>query len=452
MRLGPNSKRSKLAKAVIPLMKRFASVSSVENSAEVASGESKSSKTRSKRKRLVVRMDDRWVDLTGWRNAHPAGSHWIDVFDKADATEVMHAFHSDSAHQMLQRIPDAKPEHVPTGDLAPPEVTSHTRNFRALREQLNNEGWFKRQPLMEAGTLAGWVCTMAAALALCKSGKFALSAVMLGLSNTSAGWLAHDYIHGRGKWASFMRGFGELAGGMSGTWWSDKHNMHHALTNVVGVDEDLMVDPALFLWAPSKENDNPMLRKIQHWYWALPYSSLFALWRVDSLKVSVQRKLWGEATRLGLHYALLFKLFNPLKVCLPAVFFSGLLTATIVTVSHVTEDLFFDGPHKADFVETQFRTTRDFVCSNPIFEYFAGGMNYQLEHHLFPTMPRYKYPALVPVIKQFAAENGFEYKVSSDAGILKRTVQHLKHVANLPVDPAGMASRSEEWVMPAAKR
>jgi hypothetical protein len=54
----------------------------------------------------------------------------------------------------------------------------------------------------------------------------------------------------------------------------------------VGVDEDLMVDPALFLWAPAKENDNPLIRKVQHLYWALPYSMLFALWRIDSLKVS----------------------------------------------------------------------------------------------------------------------------------------------------------------------
>jgi len=46
-----------------------------------------------------------------------------------------------------------------------------------------------------------------------------------------------------------------------------------------------MVDPALFLWAPAKENDNPLIRKVQHLYWALPYSMLFALWRIDSLKV-----------------------------------------------------------------------------------------------------------------------------------------------------------------------
>lgn len=188
--------------------------------------------------------------------------------------------------------------------------------------------------------------------------------------------------------------------------------------------------------------------------------------------MAFQRKLWGECARLGAHYALLFALF-PARVLLPAVFLSGLLTATIVTVSHVTEDIFFDGPHKVstvglvdllarpfsfsfdcpffltrsdvpvhcafiimrllsralihlgllrrkktcgsiqvDYVESQFRSTRDFVCSNPGLEYLAGGMNYQLEHHLFPTMPRYMYPKLVPVIKKFAAENNLPYKVT----------------------------------------
>lgn len=55
-----------------------------------------------KKDRLVCRIDDKWVDLTNWRRAHPAGSHWIDAFDQRDATEVMHAFHSDKALGMLQ--------------------------------------------------------------------------------------------------------------------------------------------------------------------------------------------------------------------------------------------------------------------------------------------------------------------------------------------------------------
>jgi len=220
---------------------------------------------------------------------------------------------------------------------------------------------------------------------------------------------------------------------------------------VVGVDEDLMVDPALYLWAPSAENDNPLVRKIQHLYWPIPYSLLFAIWRIDSIKVAWQRKLWGEFGRLGLHYAGLALLF-PVSVLVPAVFVSGLLTATIVTVSHVSEDLYFDGPHKVDYVESQLRSTRDFVCSNPLFEYLSGGMNYQVEHHLFPTMPRYKYPALVPVLKKFAAENNLPYKVDGDVAILKRTVGMLKSVSALPAVPDGKPSRSDQWVTPAAMR
>merc|ERR1712070_270396 len=122
--------------------------------------------------------------------------------------------------------------------------------------------------------------------------------------------------HGRGPWCSFMRGFGDLGGGMSPTWWSDKHNLHHALTNVVGVDEDLMVDPFLFLWAPDPSNDS-FFRKIQQYYWALPYSMLFAIWRGDSIKVAFRRKLWGECAGLAVHYAILGALF-PVKVLVPA--------------------------------------------------------------------------------------------------------------------------------------
>merc|ERR1719199_2041736 len=98
---------------------------------------------------------------------------------------------------------------------------------------------------------------------------------------------------------------------------------------------------------------------------------LFAIWRVDSIKVAFRRKLWGECAGLAVHYAILGALF-PVKVLVPALFISGLLTAIIVTVSHQNEDLYFEGPHKLGYVESQFRSTRDYICSNPIFEYMAG--------------------------------------------------------------------------------
>jgi len=397
-------------------------------------------KTREKKKRLVVRFHDKWVDLTGWRNAHPAGTHWIDLYENADATEVMEAFHSEKALKMLDRLPPAREEDVPK-DVPPPSKVTYA--FRELRKKLEAEGWYKRTFLGEAAHLAGWTATMATAIFAAKTGHPVWAAIWLAISNTGAGWLAHDYTHGRGPWCSFMRGFGELGGGMSTTWWSDKHNLHHALTNVVGIDEDLMVDPALYLWAPPPEKDT-WVRKIQHIYWALPYSLLFAIWRIDSLKVTLKRKLHGQTFRLAAHYAIWCAIF-PVHVLLPALFMSGLLTATIVTVSHVSEDLFFEGPHKVDFCETQLRTTRDFKTSNPFFEYLAGGMNYQVEHHLFPIMPRYRYPACQKVLRQFAKEHGVEHRLDTDWNILKRTINRLKIVGSMPADHKAPPSRSDEY-------
>ena len=60
----------------------------------------------------------------------------------------------------------------------------------------------------------------------------------------------------------------------------------------------------------------------------------------------------------------------------------------------------------------QFNGTRDIVCPDFVTEFLGGGMQYQLEHHLFPMMPRYKYPALVPLVKKFAADTGLCYKAS----------------------------------------
>jgi len=78
-----------------------------------------------------------------------------------------------------------------------------------------------------------------------------------------------------------MRNFAAVAAGLAPTWWSDKHNKHHALTNEMGVDEDIATDPFLFTWPPSPENDSP-IRKVQHLTFWVPFMALFALWRIDS--------------------------------------------------------------------------------------------------------------------------------------------------------------------------
>jgi len=378
--------------------------------------------------RLNIRIDDQWYDLTEWRAAHPAGQHWIDAYNNSDATEVMYGFHSDQGLSMMRRLPKSK---NPPLDVAPP--SDITYSFRDFRQQLINDGWFRPRVWGEVKKILPWLAATAGGVALIRRATNPLqtfaAVFMLACSNTLSGWLSHDYVHGRSSFAWLMRPFGELIGGMSTSWWSNKHNMHHALTNEVGYDEDIALDPFLFLWQPSPENDNPGLRKWQHLYWPLPYSILFLYWRIDSIRHVFKSKRWAEATRLAAHYALYLTMVPALPLFF-SVWLSGLLTATIVTVTHQSEEIFYGSNlRKYDFIEAQFRSTRNAKCNNPFSHILWGGMQWQLEHHIFPTMPRYNYPAVSKLLRGWAESQGMDYRVTGEFQIIADNVKLLQKMA-----------------------
>mmetsp|Transcript_12623 Transcript_12623/g.23665 ORF Transcript_12623/g.23665 Transcript_12623/m.23665 type:complete len:512 (+) Transcript_12623:3745-5280(+) len=393
---------------------------------------------------LDVRIHGQWYDLSGWRKAHPAGSHWIDWYDGRDATEVMDAFHSQKARNMYQRLPKSDP--VTSAQLEKDVVPDSDIQiaFRNLRDQLEQDGWWERDMLHEAKLLGIWGSLVVGAIATAHSVP-ALSIMLTALAMTNAGWLGHDYIHGVDKFSDRMRMFAAVAAGLGPTWWSDKHNKHHALTNEMGVDEDVATDPFLFTWSPDPKYDSP-LRKIQHLIFYIPFSFLFALWRVDTMKVAisaVEEKRPGakkELYALLAHYFIMMSAL-PFGVWVPAVFISGLLSAIIVTPTHQSEELFED--YQPDFVKAQFESTRNAVMTNPFSEWLWGGMQYQLEHHLFPSMPRSKYPKLKPILQKFAEENNVPggYRESGEFEILKMNWELYKKVAESDPVPGAPYSR-----------
>ena len=89
-----------------------------------------------------------------------------------------------------------------------------------------------------------------------------------------------------------------------------------------------------------------------------------------------------------------------------------------------------DTLRKYDFIEAQFRSTRNAKCNNPISHMLWGGMQCQLEHHIFPTMPRYNYPAVSKLLRAWAEEHGFEYRVTGEFKIIADNVELLKKMAH----------------------
>mmetsp|Transcript_38209 Transcript_38209/g.89668 ORF Transcript_38209/g.89668 Transcript_38209/m.89668 type:complete len:508 (-) Transcript_38209:24-1547(-) len=386
---------------------------------------------------LPVRIDDTWYDLGRWRQAHPGGAHFIDYYEGQDATEVMHAFHSEKAMEMMRRMPKLKEEEVQKQNAAP--VSATTRAFRKLRARLQKEGWFQRDLWHETKLVGIWAVLFFGGLATAQLGgwKAWLSVIPLALATTQAGWLGHDYAHGVDRWSNAFRMFGPLAAGLGVTWWGDKHNKHHALTNQMGADEDIATAPLLYSWAPHPADDSPM-RKVQHWFWPVPFSSMFALWRVatiiDTWKAVRQGRPAAkkEMACLALHWTVVLTLV-PLPIVFTFITLSGLVSATIVTATHQSEHLFEE--FQPDWVTAQFQSTRDARTRNPFTQWLWGGMQYQLEHHLFPSMPRSKYPKLAPIIEQFAKDNNIPggYRVSDELDIVKMNVGTYAKVAKSDV-------------------
>lgn len=393
---------------------------------------------------LDVRIHNQWYDLSGWRKAHPAGAHWIDWFDGRDATEVMDAFHSEKAQNMYQRLPKSAPQTVQQLEATVTPDSPTQIAFRKLRQELGEEGFWKRDMVHEFTQLGIWAALVVGAAATASPAPF-VSFVLLSLSMTAAGWLGHDYIHGVDKFTDKLRNFAALAAGLAPIWWSDKHNKHHALTNEQGVDEDIATDPFLYTWAPDPSDDSP-LRKIQHYIFWVPFSFLFAIWRVDAMKVTieaVEQKRPGaksELYSLLAHYAILFTVF-PVNVWIPAILLSGLMSAIIVTPTHQSEEMFSE--YQPDWVTAQFQSTRNAVTTNPFSEWIWGGMQYQLEHHLFPSMPRDKYPILRERLQKFAQDNKIPggYRESDEFDILKMNWQLYKSVAEADAVPGAPLTR-----------
>lgn len=107
--------------------------------------------------------------------------------------------------------PPPAPQAPPASAAGLPDVTPAQRAFRRLRARLHADGWWEREWGAEARQLACWAACVGVAVALARGGAAGpvwgprLAFLPLGLSFTAAGWLAHDYIHGRGPFCSAMR-------------------------------------------------------------------------------------------------------------------------------------------------------------------------------------------------------------------------------------------------------
>jgi len=379
--------------------------------------ENEKSATQLKTVPPLIKIDKKWIKLDAWSVHHPGGVEPLKRFYGQDATDPFYAIHSEEALKKVNAFPSATP--VSGCQDAPKDTV--VENFRKLRAQLKDDGWFKRNLLMDT-LVVGHVIALGALATYLAPTYPVIACIVLALCMTQAGWAGHDYAHGRGS-VSFYTGttVGAFFNGFSCGWWSRKHNTHHVHTNQFGIDDDISNEPVLFLKAPEPEQDNS-IRQYQHYYYHIAYAFLFFSWRMQSFQFEWAKRNYPVLAVMSLGY--IWLLSFGLKIALGSLLIAGWIVAEVVTASHQSEEMLHEISH--EFIRTQFNTTRDVVISNPFMSWIWGGMQHQLIHHLFPTLPRYRYGMMVPIMEKFAKENNIEYRRATSLEILKMNYQTMK--------------------------
>ena len=224
--------------------------------------------------------------------------------------------------------------------------------------------------------------------------------------------------------------------GPSRVLWHWKHQIyHHVFINIYGWDDDLETRGHLRL-----STRQPWLPKYryQHFLFPLFYALSTVEWvfvkdfvqyatarmthrSIRPLTVNESIEFWlCKAVYIGLFVVLPFAFHPPLYVLSGFLIFHlvfGLTLALIFQLAHSSTDVEFPEPTRGDPARIAeewalhvLRTTVNFGTRNAILTWFAGGLNFQIEHHLFPNIAHTHYPALARIVRATAAEHGFPYK------------------------------------------
>ena len=232
-----------------------------------------------------------------------------------------------------------------------------------------------------------------------------------------------------------MLGYTFDLSGANGYMWKITHNViHHTYTNIHGVDEDLTVSPLLRLspGAPLR-----WYHRYQHLYGFAAYSFATLNWLFAKDYQQFLKKDIGPYTdkthpRSEVVTLLLTKLlvytytlvvpflvldlawWQILLGFLAMHLTAGLILGVIFQLAHVVEGPDYPMPDEAGVMEHgwilhEMHTTANFAGENKLLSWYIGGLNYQIEHHLFPQVCSVHYPALSPIVREVAAKYGIPY-------------------------------------------
>ncbi len=300
--------------------------------------------------------------------------------------------------------------------------------FSPLLRQVRAAGLLDRRPAWYAGSIASNLALLGtiviAMVIVGHSWWQLLFAVPLALWSTRSSFVGHDAGHLQisrsrrsNRWVGLTHG--NVLTGMSFGWWNTKHNRHHSHPNDVARDPD--VGAGILVWTPEQAATRSGLGRlwVRHQaVWFIPLLFLEGL----NLKISSVAGLaalpakdrYTEAGLLSLHYAAYLALvFGTMSLAQGLVFIAlhqallGLHLGSAFAPNHKGMPM-PDAGESWGHLRNQVLTSRT-VRGGRIVEWMLGGLNFQVEHHLFSTMPRANLRSAQPLVRAYCDQVGLPY-------------------------------------------
>jgi linoleoyl-CoA desaturase len=271
--------------------------------------------------------------------------------------------------------------------------------------------------------------------------------LLMGLGLAGVGMsIMHDANHGaysENKLVNYLMGHTlNMVGGSVFNWKLQHNILHHTYTNIAFIDDD--IDDKLVL----RFNPHTKVKAYQNFqyiyaflfygiltiYWALLKDFIqFARYTKNGVNPSTRKeniilivrmtidKIFYFAVTIGLPLFAGITLWKVIAGFFIMHFAAGIILTVVFQMAHTVEGTTHPLPDENGNIENswaihQMETTVDFSQGNPFLTWYLGGLNYQIEHHLFPRICHVHYPKLAPIVKQTAEEFGVPYMVNDTFG------------------------------------
>ena len=363
---------------------------------------------------------------------------------------------------------DAAATEIVTQESTPPDPVA---DFAELPRRIREQGLLDRQlryyTIKMVSTLAMLSLSIGLLILVDNFWFQIANAVFLAFVFGQIGYIGHDAGHlgvCRSERGNRLIGYAvSFLLSMSQSWWLNQHNQHHRSPN--DLDDDPHTHIPVFAFSEEKAIRMRGILRILAAYQAFYFLPILTF-ECLALRFSSAQFLVGarrprtylpELALMAVHFTLyaglLLYALSPWQALVFALVHQGLfgLYYGLVFAPNHKGMLILDKDQPLDFVRTQVLTTRN-VRPNFLVDFLYGGLNYQIEHHLFTMMPRNRLGKARPIVKEFCQQRGIPYYETGTLGSYREILSHMHQVTSVlrrgPKPPAKIGDGNSPNVNP----